>query len=217
MPYCIMRTFLPDFRTFLRHIAQRQVRLTAVHGHIRIRHLKELATSFEGKEPFHPLRENAHFTVHSQRDERRIDFMDILATELDLLRRSEFGYLLPGPKWKDFMESAPIQQQEAIRSAYWNMDWNRLYLWTEVVDTLVERRKDIQEILQECPKSERLNLSERFQKHFPSPEILMGFFWVVIRPLEYLDAAASFFEQDAEGFYYPAAFTLHIGCQAPSV
>ena len=200
--------FLADFLAFLDYIRTHQVRITTLKHHIPLRHLKDLACLMRGREPFHPLQADGSFEMRCQRDQRRIDFMDMLATHMDLIGRSEMGYILPLTDRNLFVGRDPDGQAREIWRAYWTMDWNSLYPWMEVVDQLVLHRPELLRALAESPAAKKIPLNGLSPKLLGSDSMQQGFFWVVIRPLEYLGLAESYFAKDAEGFWSPVAFAI---------
>lgn len=206
--------FLSDFLAFLAYFKRNQVRVTTQHKHIPMRHLHDLARVLSGKEPFHPLHADKTYEIRSQRDERRVDFMDSLAESMGLLERSDWGYIRPGPAWDVFQVSSDGQRESALTQGFWTMDWGSLYPWAEVVDLLEAHRTQLRTLLQSYPPSQKIPVAEVAEKIFPkgkerpSERERDGLFWVIIRPLEYLGLVTSHFEKDAEGFFFPESFQL---------
>ncbi len=206
--------FLADFLEFLSYATTHQVRVTALHSHIPLRHLKELAGRFRAKEPFHPISWNAEEQIRCQRDERRIDFMDRLATELDLLDRSEWGYLQAGKTLADFTRLPGPEQIKILQDAFWAMDWEPFYPWAHVVEALDKRRQDLRAWIDgylgrgnpdiSCATMMRETLADTDAAQGNEDSWLWGLFWVVCRPLEYMGLWETEFQKDKDGFYYPA-------------
>ena len=196
--------FLEDFRTYLNYLRTHQVRITTLKGHIPLRHLKDLGKLMLGREPFHPLDVNSSFEMRCQRDERRIDFMDMLAMHMELIARSELGYIVPGGGWGPFMQMGAKDGSVALWRAFWDMDWSFLYSWTEIVDRLQTERFKLLGDMRKNPSGQKI-----FLKTLPPECPGDGFFWVLIRPLEYLGLAQGFFAKDAQGFWFPEAFALN--------
>ena len=214
--------FLADFREFLLCFKDHQIRVTTLKRHIPLRHLKELAQKMGGPEPFHPLRSDMGFEMRCQRDEKRLDFMDMLAAGMGLLDRTEWGYIVPGAAFEKFLESPEEDQARRTRETFWAMDWDRLYPWGEVVDCLEQNRPAIGAFLNGCAPLAQISLGETVKKLFPdTPEAFKnrwasGLFWAVLRPLEYMDLAKGHFQKDAEGFYYPESFEINERLRLPS-
>ncbi len=203
--------FLSDFLTFLRYVQTHQIRVTTLKSHIPLRHLRDLSVLLRGKEPFHPLHSDTSYEMRCQRDQRRIDFMDTLAMHMGVIERSEWGYIAPGAAWKSFAEYDQVRQREKIWQAFWSMDWSGLYPWTEVVDMLeIHRPYLINDVLVHCAPGQKIPLNELPQERglFSDERAQQGFFWTVIRPLEFMDFAKGYFEKDAQGFWFPEAFEM---------
>ncbi len=206
--------FLIDFLLFCRYAKEHRIRVTVLNHVIPLRHLKNIAARLKTREPFHPLHSQATYEMRSQRDQKRIDFMDVLAEELAILERNDMGYIMPARHWTAFMNKTEPDQIRDIAHAYWSMDWNGLYPHGETVDHLMASKKEILRFLTQCPPAQRIALSDVIQLIFRNGASSVlehgapAFFWVVIRPLEYLGLAVGYFDKDADGFFYPSEFEL---------
>ena len=201
-------SFLADFLTFLRYVETHRIRVTALNRHIPLRHLNDLEKIMSGVEPFHPLHSNTTYEMRCQRDRARLDFMDSLAHRMELLERSEWGYILLGQGWGKFMQLEQKHQAEECWNAFWCMDWNDLYPWSQVVDAISQQRTSLLSALLQCKVANKESLMTFSEIMFPAMNIAEGFFWIVIRPLEFLDLAKGHFALDAQGFWFPEAFEL---------